>query len=57
MDAITIFIIISLIAFILLLKGVIQAFKRNAIVAILCVILSSLFFYAGHLWKYFSQPK
>ncbi|MGC6476133.1 MAG: hypothetical protein ACON41_05800 [Parvibaculales bacterium] len=38
MDGVTIFLIISLIAFILLLKGVIQAFKRNAVVAILCVI-------------------
>jgi len=38
MDEITILIIITVIVLFLLFKGVVKTFKRNAVVAILCVI-------------------
>jgi hypothetical protein len=38
MDEITILLIITVIVLFLLFKGVVKTFKRNAVVAILCVI-------------------
>ena len=38
MDDITVIIIVCLVIFILLIKGVVKTFKRHPVVAILCII-------------------